>query len=157
MRILACDPATKFGWAHSCGLSGTWDLSVRRDESAGMRLIRLVAKLDEVDSSVGVDLLVYEAARHAAPGMQGALVVQAEIQGQIKAWCERRKLSGTPTEYRGYSPSEIKQFACYAGNASKEAMKLAAKRLWKGVTIVDDNQADALCLLALAVRDYGGK
>ena len=58
MKILALDPATHTGWAHSCGASGVWDLSIRRDESSGMRLIRLDSKLDEMKRSVGVDLVV---------------------------------------------------------------------------------------------------
>jgi len=145
MKILALDPATKCGWAHSCGTSGTWDLSIRRDESAGMRLIRFRGKLDDILSAVGIDVIVFEAARNCAPSMQGALVVQSEIQGVLKLWCE----SLSPkVEYRGYSPSEIKKFATGKGNASKEAMVEAAKRHWPGVG--DDNEADALWILKLA-------
>jgi len=85
MNILALDPATKCGWAHSSGASGTWDLSVRRDESGGMRLLRLRSKLM---STVPLDLVVFEAARNAGPKMQGALVVQASLQAIITLWCE---------------------------------------------------------------------
>ncbi len=48
MKILALDPATHCGWAHSCGASGTFDLSIRRDESSGMRLLRLRSKLEDI-------------------------------------------------------------------------------------------------------------
>lgn len=146
MNILAIDPATKTGWAHSCGTSGTWDLSIRRDESAGMRLIRFRSKVNEILRAVGVDLLVFEAARNAAPKMQGALVVQAEIQGVLKAWCEDNAVA-----YRGYSPSEIKRRATGKGNANKAAMVAAARLRWPSVA--DDNQADALWLLDLAVSE----
>lgn len=146
MKILALDPATKCGWAHSDGASGTWDLSVRRDESSGMRLIRLGAKLNEIYASAGIDLVVFEAARHAAPRMQGALVVHAEIQGQIKTWCET-----FGKEYRGYSPSEIKKHATGKGNASKEQMMQAATN--RGWSPIDDNHADALWLLDLATKE----
>lgn len=144
MNILALDPATHCGWAHSSGPSGTWDLSVRRDESGGMRFIRLLGKLGEVRKNCGVDLLVYEAARHAAPKMQGALVVQAQIQGVILTWCEQHAI-----EYRGYSPTEIKKHATGKGNAPKPAMISAAKTRWHRSSI-DDNEADALWLLDLA-------
>ncbi len=147
MKILAIDPATKCGFAHSCGVSGTWDLSVRRDESAGMRLIRLRGKLNELFESEPASLLVFEAARHAAPKMQGALVVQATIQGVLILWAEDHGV-----EYRGYSPSEIKKFATGKGNASKADMMAAAVERFGPVG--DDNEADALFLLELAKRDY---
>lgn len=150
MKILALDLATKTGWAHSDGPSGVWDLSVRRDESSGMRLIRLVSKLDEIIAlRPGLDLVVFEAARHGAPQMQGALVVHAEIQGQVKVWCERCKV-----QYRGYSPKEVKMHATGKGNASKDVMVEAAVDRWPSVEIADDNQADALWLLDLAQTEY---
>src|SRR5687767_3789126 len=103
-NILAVDPATHCGWAHSAGPCGTWDLSIRRDESKGMRLLRLRGKLNDIKNSAGVDIVIYEAARHAAPKMQGALVVQAELQGVLVLWCEDNGV-----EYKGVSPSEIKK------------------------------------------------
>jgi len=150
MNVLAIDPATKCGFAHSCGPAGTWDLSVRRDESGGMKLIRFRGKLNEVLKSVGVNLVVYEAARHVAPNMQGALVVQSEFQGILKAWCEDNKI-----EYRGYSPAEIKKHATGKGNSNKEAMKAAAKIKWPQIKLADDNEADARWLLDLAMTSLG--
>lgn len=147
MKILALDPATQCGWAHSDGASGTWDLSIKRDESGGMRLIRLRSKLDEIKRRAGVDLLVFEAARHAAPKMQGALVVQAEIQSVLKVWCHDNDV-----QHRGYSPGEIKKHATGKGGANKDAMiEAASKRGWLAK---DDNEADALWLLDLAVSEY---
>lgn len=143
MNILALDPATKCGWAHSSGASGTWDLSIRRDESDGMRLLRLAAKLAEVCKGGGVDVIVFEAARHAAPKMAGALVVQAELQGQIKRFATEQGI-----QYRGYSPTEIKKHATGKGNASKDQVRTAAELKFKPVA--DDNEADALWLLDLA-------
>lgn len=144
LRILAIDPATHCGWAHSSGPSGTWDLSIRRDESSGMRLMRLRGKLAEF-AAQGLDLIVFEAARHAAPKMQGALVVQTELQSVIKVYCHDHGI-----EYRGYSPSEIKKHATGKGNANKDAMLATAREKWPLAGIEDDNQADALWLLDLA-------
>ena len=149
MKVLALDLATKTGWAHSCGVSGVWDFSVRRDESSGMRLIRLVSKLNMILEEVGVDLVLFEAARHAGPGMQGALVVHAEIQGTVKLWCEQNNI-----QFRGYSPSEIKKHATGKGNANKEKMVEAARVKWPDVELIDDNQADALWLLDLGMTEY---
>lgn len=149
MKILAIDPATNCGWAHSNGACGTWDLSIRRDESQGMRLIRLRGKLNEIKMMAGVDLLVYEAARHAAPKMQGALVVQAELQGVIKLWCQDNSV-----EYKGVSPSEVKKHATGKGNANKDAMIAAARNKWPVQTITDDNTADALWILDMAQKTF---
>lgn len=148
MKILAIDPATKCGWALSGKptISGTWDLSVRRDESAGMRLIRLKSKLMELLVHQP-DLVVYEAARHAAPKMQGALVVQATLQSVILVFCEENNL-----EYRGYSPSEIKKHATGKGNANKDLVMQAARN--RGWEFRDDNECDALWLLDLAKSEY---
>lgn len=145
-RILALDPATECGYAHSNGVSGVWDLSIRRDESGGMRLIRFEGKLNEIYASVGFDVVVYEAARHSAPKMQGALVVQSELQGVLKRWCEEGKIA-----YRGYSPAEIKKHALGSGKGNKAAMVAAAKKRFGKV--IDDNHADALWLLSLALSE----
>lgn len=148
LQILALDPATKTGWAHSCGAGGVWDLKSKRDESGGMRLIRFRSKLSEVRTLAKIELLVYEAARHGAPKMQGALVVHAELQSVIKTWCEDNEIP-----YKGYSPTEIKKHATGKGNAPKKVMVETAKDKWSNV--VDDNHADALWLLDLATREYG--
>ena len=149
-HILAIDPATKCGWASSLGMSGTWDLSIRRDESAGMRLLRLRGKLEEVHAVHPIRLVAFEAARNCAPRMQGALVVQAELQSVIKLWCET-----VGVDYRGYSPTEIKRHATGKGNSNKAAILSAAKARWTDRVIGDDNEADALWLLDLAQRDLG--
>lgn len=148
MKILAIDPATKCGWAHTDGQSGTWNLSVRKDESSGMRLVRLQSKLNEI-KSLGLDLLVFEAARSLQHG--DAIRVAAEIQGVLKIWCENNKV-----QYRAYSPAEIKKHATGKGNVGKESMALAAKHRWPMMDFVDDNHIDAVWLLDLAAQEYGG-
>jgi Holliday junction resolvasome RuvABC endonuclease subunit len=150
VRILALDIATKCGFAYNgeAGrISGTWDLSTRRDESTGMKLLRLESKLVEF-SKMGVELIVFEAARHAAPKMQGALVHQAKLQAIVERFCERRKIHG-----RGYSPAEIKAYMCGKGNA-KKADVIEAVRKRFGYAGDDDNEADAIGLLELARSTY---
>ncbi len=109
-----------------------------------MRLIRLRGKLDEILANAGIEVIVFEAARHAGPGMQGALVCQAEIQSVIKVWCADHAV-----DYRGYSPSEIKKHATGKGNAGKDLMRAAAEKKWLGRAFVDDNEIDALWILDL--------
>jgi Holliday junction resolvasome RuvABC endonuclease subunit len=152
-KILALDPATNCGWATSPSLSGTWDLSVRRDESTNMRLVRLRSKLSDIYASDPFDLLVYEAARNASPGMQNALVIQATLQGVIQLW-----VADHPgVEMRGYSPSEIKKYATGKGNVGKESMIAAATARWPGIEWVDDNQVDAVFIWQMAMDEYAGK
>jgi len=150
MKILAIDPGTKAGWAHSDGPSGIWDLSIRRDESGGMRLVRFKAKLKELQKSLGMDLVVYEAARHAGPKMQGALVVAAEMQGILKDFFEEKDI-----DYQGRSSKEIKKHATGNGNANKEKMVAAAEKNWPETKIIDHNHADALWLLSLIESELG--
>lgn len=149
MKLLSLDPATICGWAYADGASqswGSWDLSTKRDESTGMKLFRLKSKLNEI-AAQGIDLLVFEAARNAAPMMQGALVHQAKMQGVIELWAQERGI-----QYRGYSPTEIKKHATGKGNANKDRMIETARN--KFGTVIDDNAADALWLLDLARKEY---
>jgi len=143
MKILAVDPGTTCGWAHSCGVSGVWDLSVRPDESSGMRLVRFRSKLNEIKNSLGIDIVVFEAARNLKYGH--AVKIAGEFQGVLELWCIDNKI-----EYKGYSPTEIKKFATNKGNASKEEVLKAASKRWN---VTDHNEADALWLLSLAQRD----
>jgi len=147
MNILSLDLGTKTGWAHSCGQSGVWDFKIYRDESGGMRLIRLRSKLKELYGVVGMDLVVFEAVRHAAPKMQGPLVFQAEMQGVVKFWCMENDVN-----FRGYSPTEIKKYATGKGNTSKAVMLNTARAKWPKMTIIDDNHADALFLLDMVME-----
>jgi len=145
LRILALDPATHCGYAISRALYGVWNLTAKRDESVGMRLIRLRSKLHEVIASERINLVVFE-----RPGgrFKASIIVQSEIQGQIKTVCEDLKV-----EYRAYSSTEIKKFATGKGNAGKPAMIKAAKDKL-GYPGNDDNESDALWLLELAKSEY---
>lgn len=148
MNILALDQATKTGWA--CDFqhgSGVWDLRIKKDESAGMRLIRLRSKLKELQMLMGFDLLVYE---RVAGRFQSSTNVASEIVSVMKVFCEDNGI-----EYRAFSAGEIKRHATGKGNCGKPAMIAAAKKKWPHIEIEDDNQADALHLLSLAREEYG--
>lgn len=156
MKILALDPATLCGFAYSNGASGTWDLSVRKDESSGMRLIRFEAKILEIINGVGVDLIAFETPTVGGKGKKAnfdALKLQTKMQAIVELIAERTE----GVEYIGYHLSTIKKFALpNAKIRDKAAMLAAAKVKWPEVDIIDDNQADALFLLALATRDLNG-
>jgi len=147
LKILALDVATHCGWAVSNVIYGVWDLTPKRDESMGMRLIRFRAKLNEVVTSEKIDLIVFE---RPAGFHRGAIIVQSELQGVLKTFCEDNKI-----EYRAYSATEIKKFATGKGNAPKGKMIIAAKTKYN-YPGKDDNEADALHLLNLAEMDLKG-
>ena len=151
MNILALDIATLCGYAHSCGRSGTWDLSAKKDESVGIRLFKLRANLNIIKNSFGVDLVVFEQVMHGGPNGQRPMIVQAELQGVMKLWCEEHVI-----EYKGYGPNVIKKHATGKGNAKKAMMVDAACVRWKRVfQDSDENEVDALWLLDLGMKEFG--
>lgn len=147
IKILAIDPASTLGWALSNTEYGLWDLKTRRDESMGMKLLRLKAKLDEIHELEKIDMLAYErpAGRHTV-----AVIHHAKLVGKIEEWCEDNGV-----QYKGYSATEIKKFATGKGNANKEKM-IAAAQTKLGYRGEDDNEADALWLLNLCREELNG-
>lgn len=145
IRILAIDTATHCGFAVSDEIYGVWDLTPRRDEGGGMRLLRFKSKFTEVLDLEKINLVVFE-----RPGgmHKSSIIVQSELQGLMKLICEDRKIP-----YRGYSSKEIKKFATGNGNAGKPLMIKAAREKYK-YTGNNDNEADALHLLHLAQSEY---
>ena len=140
LKIFAIDPASILGWAISNTEYGTWDLRTRKDESMGMKLLRLKAKLNEVYILEKFDVLAYE---RPAGMHKHSIIHQAKLIGKIEEWCEEMHV-----DYRAYSASEIKKFATGKGNAGKPKMIQAAKEKL-GYTGNDDNEADALWILNL--------
>ena len=145
MKILSIDPASTLGWAVSNSEYGEWDLRTRKDESMGMKLIRLRSKLDEMHSLLKIDLVVYErpAGQHKNP-----IIHQSKLIGLIEEWCESNDI-----EYRGYSSTEIKKYATGKGNAGKPLMIKTAEEKYN-LSNLTDNEADALHMLNLTMRDY---
>jgi len=156
MNILSIDPATKCGWAHTCGASGVWDLSIRKDESSGMRLIRFEGKLLEIEGSVGFDLIVFEAPT-VAQGRRANLDGM-KLQTKLQAIIERLVESTDGLECAGYNLQSIKSHALpKGGKRDKEAMLAAARKRWPDTEIIDDNQADALWLLDMVTQQLGAR
>lgn len=149
VKILALDPGTNCGFALLDGnniVSGTWDLSIHRDESRGMRLIRLRNKLKEIGK---VDIIVFEVSKNYMSTL-GAEVA-GEIRGLITTWAHDNKI-----EYQGINVSTIKKTATGKGNASKELMIQTANKIFNK-NLTDDNEADALLLLDYARKQFNVK
>lgn len=144
MKILALDPAEKFGWAISRNLYGTWSFKLSRDESFAMKLIRMKAKLKEIIETEKIDIVVFE---RPSGRMPAAIMSHAKFVAIVEIYCTENNIP-----YKGYSANEIKKFASGKGNCNKQVMLEEAKRQL-GYPGKDDNEADALWLLELAKSD----
>ena len=151
-NILALDLGTQTGWAlHADGTvtSGTESFRPGRFEGGGMRFLKFKRWLADVKRCAGDTLsaVYYEEVRRHL-GVDAAHCYGGYM-AHLQAWCEHH---GIP--YQGVPVGTIKKFATGKGNANKEAMILAAQTRYRGQNITDDNQADALSLLAWAIVNH---
>ena len=145
--LLALDLGTTTGWALRTPdrriVSGNQCFKPQRFEGGGMRFLRFVRWLDELQAlSGGLQHLAFEEVRRHAS--TDAAHCYGGFLGLLSAWCERHAIP-----YQGVPAGTIKRHATGKGNANKDAM-LAAVRGW-GYTPIDDNEADALALLRWAI------
>lgn len=150
MNILALDLGTKCGWATK-EESGVWDLKPKTTESAGERYRKFRYHLERRLISpwiVPFDYVVYEEV-HSHAGVDAAHVFGG-LQAILQCICLENKI-----EYRGVGVGTIKKHATGKGNAKKDDMICAAALQFKNIDIIDDNHADALWLLDLAIVQSG--
>jgi len=150
--VLALDLGTTTGWAmrgHD-GLitSGTVSFRPRRFDGGGMRYLRFVNWLTELDHLSGPIATIWfeEVRRHAGTD---AAHVYGGLLATLTAWAEMR---GVP--YQGVPVGTIKKHATGKGNANKAAMIAAAQA--RGYSPADDNEADAIAILHWALETNGG-
>lgn len=143
INILAIDQASTLGWATK-NAYGTWDLTTRKDESIGMKLLRFEAKLREVCQLEKINLITYE---RVSGQHKNSIIHASKLVAIIERYAEENNIN-----YKAYSAKEIKSFATGNGNASKEKMVQAAKEK-HGYTGESDNEADAIFIYHLTVHD----
>lgn len=161
MRILTLDLAKQLGWAtfsnetgHHVVRSGSLDLApdnLRQYESYNMRYVRFRRFLT---TRKRPNLIGYEAVRaHRRKGQRGHNLKAAHAFGGYRAvlgsWADEFEIP-----YTGYEVGDIKKRATGKGNASKEQMVKAAAKLFHR-EVEDDNEADALWILALVLDQEG--
>jgi len=150
--ILALDLGTTTGWAvHEGGTvtSGSQSFKPRRFEGGGMRFLHFKRWLDAIDASdSGIDAVYFEEVRRHA-GVDAAHAYGGFL-AHLTAWCEAQL---PPIPYEGVPVGTIKKAATGKGNASKQDMIAAAER--RGFAPADDNEADALALLAFVLPRHG--
>lgn len=171
MNILALDLGTKTGWALLEGSrmeSGVQDFS-KGGESNGMLFLKFNRWLSDItDRSVWVNsaghvgygfcplLIAYEAPHHRAGG--AATEIAVGLATRIQEACALRNLECTPVH-----SMTLKKWA--TGRAGKDAMIRAACKFRYGKEwgwwaeamplMMDDNEADAICLLGYTLEKFG--
>jgi Holliday junction resolvasome RuvABC endonuclease subunit len=143
MTILALDLGTTTGYAWKAAemtiISGTWDLKPRRFEGGGMRFVRFREKLELLAKSCGIKTIYFEEVRRHLG--TDAAHVYGGLMGVLTGWCEERNIP-----YEGIPVGTIKKFWTGLGNANKQQM--IDEAVARGYAPVDDNEADAIALLA---------
>lgn len=148
MSVLALDLGTTTGFAlraDACGsvVSGSWKFAPKRHEDAGMRFVRFRTTLDDMHKASGIKTIYFEEVRRHAGTT--AAHIYGGFMAVLKAWCVDHSVS-----YQSVPVGEIKKFWTGKGNASKEMMIAEAQR--RGHEPEDDNEADALAILALKIE-----
>ncbi len=155
MNILALDLGTKCGYSvHKPelsnptrgNLSGVWNFAASRFDSHGQKFVGFKNALHEMFLMEDIKFVVYEEVRahiavDAAHSYGGFLAI-------LQSVCLEHKV-----EYKGVPVGTIKKYATGKGNAKKPDMIVAASRLFPSINVIDDNHADALCLLSWATKN----
>lgn len=145
--ILALDLGTSAGWALQSSdghiSTGTVSLKHTRYDGGGMRYLRFRRWLTELKQcATTIDQLVFEEVRRHAS--TDAAHAYGGFLATLTAWCEHH---GVP--YQGVPVGTIKKHATGRGNASKDEVIAAMRKL--GYRPADDNEADALAILHWAL------
>jgi Holliday junction resolvasome RuvABC endonuclease subunit len=142
-NILAVDLGTTTGWAirNEFGItSGSISFKPSRFEGGGMRYLNFQRWLGELPK---VDVVYFEEVRRHL-GVDAAHAYGGFLS-TLTLWCEMHQIP-----YQGIPVGAIKRFITGKGNASKLEVIKAVKAL--GHRPIDDNEADALSLLHLAMQ-----
>lgn len=172
LAVLGLDLATRTGWAvldrHGQLTSGVVSFDLARGESPGMRFLRARRWLEEVlvrrrveivEAGLGVtaervfnepavDVVAFEQGSHH----RGGAATQVLVGLQAIALAQAAVLG---IETLPVHTTRLKKWAAGRGNATKEEMVAAARARWPDQDVVDDNQADALWVLAFACAEIG--
>ena len=151
MNILALDLGTTTGWAlfspPAVTVSGTWGLKPGRFDGGGMRFVKFKSRLNELHAATSIQRVYFEEVRRHRG--TDAAHVYGGLMATLTAWCEENKVP-----YEGVPVGEIKKNWTGKGNADKDAMIAEARR--RGYEVIDDNEADALAILDLKLKEMRG-
>ena len=148
--ILALDLGTTTGWAlrDQAGsiTHGFVSFKPQRFEGGGMRFLRFKRWLSEIKATNehGIDAVYFEEVRRHL-GVDAAHVYGG-LMATLTSWCEHHQIP-----YEGVPVGTIKRHISGKGNASKDEVIKAVGEL--GFHVKDDNEADAIALLNLAIQN----
>lgn len=149
MSTLALDLGTHTGWAvrvnPNSTFSGTINLKGGRFEGGGRRFIRFNAFLKDLHDEGYIDEVYFEEVRRHMGA--DAAHIYGGLLAVLASFCEQFEIP-----YEGIPVGTIKKYATGKGNADKDEMLAAAKIKFPRQNIEDDNQADALWILATALK-----
>jgi len=158
--ILSLDLATKTGWAlrdrDGRVFSGVQEFPLKRGESRGIRFLRFrkwlqgcleKGKLGRRFSDNSPGVIVYEQAHHRGGY---ATEVCVGLVTDVLAEAAREGI-----EHMSVHSATLKKATTGSGRSSKKDM-IAQVQLWyPDLNIIDDNHADALCLLHYGLNELG--
>ena len=148
--ILALDLGTTTGWAlrdQAWSIThGFVSFKPQRFEGGGMRFLRFKRWLTEIKATNehGIDAVYFEEVRRHL-GVDAAHVYGG-LMATLTSWCEHHQIP-----YEGVPVGTIKRHISGKGNASKDEVIKAVGEL--GFHVSDDNEADAIALLNLAIQN----
>jgi len=148
--ILALDLGTTTGWAlrdQAAAIThGFASFKPQRFEGGGMRFLRFKRWLTEIKGTTdnGIDAVYFEEVRRHL-GVDAAHVYGG-LMATLTSWCEHHQIP-----YEGVPVGTIKRHISGKGNASKDEVIKAVGEL--GFHVSDDNEADAIALLNLAIQN----
>ena len=118
----------------------------QRFEGGGMRFLRFKRWLTEIKATTehGIDAVYFEEVRRHL-GVDAAHVYGG-LMATLTSWCEHHQIP-----YEGVPVGTIKRHISGKGNASKYEVIKAVGEL--GFHVSDDNEADAIALLNLAIQN----
>lgn len=146
-RVLALDLARATGWAYldERGVdSGMWKNPHSFSDSPGAYFHEFARWLVEVQAQRQPQVIVWEmnhphSGKHAE-SYYGCLAL-------VRRWAYRNG-----AEQAFVYPNTLKKWATESGKAGKDSMMAAMRSRW-GRTTTDDNEADALAVLAWAMEN----
>jgi hypothetical protein len=154
MNVLALDLGTHCGWALARGATltyGTKNLSARKGDGAGQRWLKFRAMLaNHYNAAGGLHAIYFEDVKAHGP-KDKPNTIAAHVYGgflaHLEAWCDVQRVRLVPV-----GVGQVKKSWTGAGNASKDKMIAEARRRGFKVGDEEDDTADALAILHLAIE-----
>ena len=146
MNILALDLGTRTGYASFVNgrvESGVQDFALGRGDSHGMRFIRFNRWLTEMIALTMPALITYE-----RPHLRGGFATDLLVGFATRV---QERCAEAGIECEAVHSATLKKAATGSGRAAKDAMIAVAEERF-GKRVASDDEADALCLLWMAMK-----